>query len=1205
MEAIRGVIDPVLLQEAGSGALAPTTNGVTTSSSTSPTPAPSPPRSRRFTKTEIAAWPASNYAPIRDANESRQEYETRLTHVTRKDPLCEVCNKLKITVPKTANLERLRRELANYWFTPLSTHRQSALNRNTAPAPAFPRRARATNESDVLPSVLTAPSEPFHFPPVPGALATVSSTIRGELRGSVPLFHIGGPSGASAPSGSLDTSKDNAPKRRKKHRGKTSNTANNLPGSSTQHPETTVTNRNGASTVPVALPSHSTQSSAAAGPSRLSTSRQPQSPSPTPGLGPPFTPTRPPPEASTVQLQASPLVQIVPFQEGDDNENGEAALLRRFDVDGADAYELLGYEDEDDEEDTAVGTGGDASSSQSSSSSDDDEEDTHWTAEQKKAFRIRTRVDAAKRTEGNRRAGGRKTQNAMVRAWNEFTRNALAAGQIDDTIVDEHALLLYIKFCAERPKRTRKGVEIPGTFVGASHLKKLFFGALRIRKEQDAANPALASKRPAVSVFVYDAIKCRMDESLKRVRAGLVPNEDAPDIRANTWLSQVTEEELERIGQGFLAHSHLRLAIFGHLSWTAQHASGNRGDDFRALKLAEIQWHLLTHPDNRTTMLSILGLQGEEKAGKRGMRTVINPVYTVFIAHLKPEMCPLGAFAFYFHYLYDEKELTKSMDIDWTSNSSWRQIRVLHGPRSPTTPFNEQNMYNMYCRAYKHAGFTSRLKAHLPRHLLGYKQEALGVDAAETSRLGWVRGETYLDTYAPSLPKKAILAAAGYRDDEPYDPIWSNVLVPEHFLKLVCPIAEKVLDNVVGKPNLSGTTNHWQLIVKLRPYLFQCGAAIYQKWPESTIFRLPAFMDPDVRNWMSSTFPSQLSLLQANAGNPVDLQRIQNVFLRVALQEVRTLLGSTDMQLKKLTGLLERRTAVFSPAQGFSASNYHSHALVAAEQSITVDFSDPSLPFQSVGTPRTPRTSMNQTPLMSNQGTPTRNQVLLVEPPVAAYYAAGAPQGIFPPLLGQKSVNWTDIFKLVRQPKMLWSTWGPSKTLEQFDLEELWAAWISGAPENDAAGNATGRMKPPLKLVEQYFQASWRSPDNKKERGSIAKAWERLREIPEWIDHQSNARNISPDIVIAELRAIALAGSATDTPKGLNWLSKDLASRRLDAVRKSKNIMPGASTDTTEAAGSTVDSGASTSTTPALQDTSVARKRSAAVDVRRRKKVKL
>ncbi|KAJ7495690.1 hypothetical protein B0H11DRAFT_1716656, partial [Mycena galericulata] len=291
-------------------------------------------------------------------------------------------------------------------------------------------------------------------------------------------------------------------------------------------------------------------------------------------------------------------------------------------------------------------------------------------------------------------------------------------------------------------------------------LKKLFFGALRIRKEQDAADPSLALKRPAVSVFVYDSIKCRMDEALERVRNGLVPDEDAPDIRANTWLSEVTDEQLERIGQGFLAHRHIRLSVFGHLAWTAQHASGNRGDDFRALKLAELQSHVLLHPDRRTAMESILGLQGEEKAGKRGMRTIINPVYTVFIPHLKPEMCPFGAFSFYFHYIHDEKNITETMKIDWTRNNSWRMIRVLHGPKSPTTPFNEQNMYNMYCRAYKHAEVESHLKAHLPRHLLGYKQEALAVDPSETSRLGWVRGETYMDTYAPALPKKVILYRA-------------------------------------------------------------------------------------------------------------------------------------------------------------------------------------------------------------------------------------------------------------------------------------------------------------------------------------------------------------------------------------------------------------------------------------------------------------
>jgi hypothetical protein len=51
-----------------------------------------------------------------------------------------------------------------------------------------------------------------------------------------------------------------------------------------------------------------------------------------------------------------------------------------------------------------------------------------------------------------------------------------------------------------------------------SHLKKLFFGALRVRKQQEAADPSLARRRPATSVFAWDAIKDRMAEALKRER---------------------------------------------------------------------------------------------------------------------------------------------------------------------------------------------------------------------------------------------------------------------------------------------------------------------------------------------------------------------------------------------------------------------------------------------------------------------------------------------------------------------------------------------------------------------------------------------------------------------------------------------------------------------------------------------------------------
>lgn len=82
------------------------------------------------------------------------------------------------------------------------------------------------------------------------------------------------------------------------------------------------------------------------------------------------------------------------------------------------------------------------------------------------------------------------------------------------------------------------------------------------------------------------------------------------------------------------------------------------------------------------------------------------------------------------------------------------KVRVLHGPSSATTPDNEQNLYTLYVKAYAKAGFASRLEAHLPRHLIGYQQERLGVDKLETSRMGWRIGATYLDIYAPSIPKQ-------------------------------------------------------------------------------------------------------------------------------------------------------------------------------------------------------------------------------------------------------------------------------------------------------------------------------------------------------------------------------------------------------------------------------------------------------------------
>ncbi|EDR15296.1 uncharacterized protein LACBIDRAFT_320988 [Laccaria bicolor S238N-H82] len=144
-----------------------------------------------------------------------------------------------------------------------------------------------------------------------------------------------------------------------------------------------------------------------------------------------------------------------------------------------------------------------------------------------KQFQTSVRMSAAQRTEANRRAGGKKTQKCVVKSWNIFQKEALAAGKLRDDIVDEHALLLFIDFCARRCKRDRRGEYIPNTRIGASQIKKEFFGALRIRKVQDARDPTLAIKRPATTAHVYDAVKTRMDEALQNAREGLIPAEDA------------------------------------------------------------------------------------------------------------------------------------------------------------------------------------------------------------------------------------------------------------------------------------------------------------------------------------------------------------------------------------------------------------------------------------------------------------------------------------------------------------------------------------------------------------------------------------------------------------------------------------------------------------------------------------------------------
>lgn len=73
---------------------------------------------------------------------------------------------------------------------------------------------------------------------------------------------------------------------------------------------------------------------------------------------------------------------------------------------------------------------------------------------------------------------------------------------------------------------------------------------------------------------------------------------------------------------------------------------------------------------------------------------------------------------------------------------------------------------------------------------------------------------------------------------------------------------------------------------------------------------------------MAGTFPSELSVLQAAAGSPLNLKRIQDQYTRQSLEEVRSLMHNSHLAITRLEQTVDRRTSVLSPTKGFSAGTY-------------------------------------------------------------------------------------------------------------------------------------------------------------------------------------------------------------------------------------------------------------------------------------------
>jgi hypothetical protein len=430
----------------------------------------------------------------------------------------------------------------------------------------------------------------------------------------------------------------------------------------------------------------------------------------------------------------------------------------------------------------------------------------------------------------------------------------------------------------------------------------------------------------------------------------------------------------------------VRIAVMGNLSWCLQNASGGRGDDVRSSLLCQLQQFELMHPNNQTLIPTVLQVKQESKTTRKTVNSTINPTYTTLIAHRDPLRCPLVALGMYIHWVFDHFQLAIKHKIDWTKNSSWRGFRLLFG-QEPEAGLNSSNHYNVFVQAFAKAGFSSQMKQHLPRHLLGFFQGCYGISADSTEKFGgWNSGRTYKDVYMASFAKDAILATHGYAVHEVYDPLWRKVPVPAAFLKLVCPMVEECLAQVKGeyvvvfpvqmliqtqeKRTLlvQPISEKWSsscaqfsfrsvvcssltVIFQLTVLIKGC-AALYEVEPDSTLFWLPALCNPDVQHWIKNTFPSQYCTLK-ESHQPVNLACIQDQEMRSTLHRMQSAQEEQNSQMNNVMTTLLRRTVPFSPTQEPATSTSQGNTIMLPPSTIII-------PSETPSTPSTYRTANNE-----------------------------------------------------------------------------------------------------------------------------------------------------------------------------------------------------------------------------------------------------
>ncbi|KAJ9104196.1 hypothetical protein QFC20_004634 [Naganishia adeliensis] len=430
-----------------------------------------------------------------------------------------------------------------------------------------------------------------------------------------------------------------------------------------------------------------------------------------------------------------------------------------------------------------------------------------------------------------------------------------------------------------------------------------------------------------------------------------------------------------------------------------------------------------------------------------------HPKFHTVITHKRPDLDAQASLGFYLHWLFDVFQIEEKHEFDWTLNKSWRHLRLIFGS-SCGSEYSEGSLYNLFSRSYELANVPIKHKSSLQRHLLGKHHEGQGVAQSETERMGWA-SSVYAKHYANPIPKQAVLGSAGFHRAEKYDPVWHDrVRAPESLTSKLFPQAEERIRVIV------------EAIAK-------AGAAIRQHMPNSALFRLPIFLDPEVQDWMQNVFPSDLEQANRNSGQ-VNLENVQSEIVAEALHATNARLDIIQQELAALREVMTPRSATTTASTAVPLGSAQ-QSLSQQDESPVEVVDDVLLEKERGGTYEDESGNVRAYALSSPKD-PTKRRVKteldLYLPKEHETWAVPGQVGSFPlpPFLGIKGVSWEMVFPYVKNPAPLWSVWKPRDLGMYESLKEVWLDW--DRVRSDGKG-----VRPPLKEIEQEFKAKWRSSE--------------------------------------------------------------------------------------------------------------------------------